>query len=77
VSLGNEKPEFLGRVEKSLWSTFLSIATGAPAKSELQSFIAAYNTMAKSYSPAMVVEDWYNRECLLEPFLHLHIHDII
>jgi hypothetical protein len=59
MSLGNEKPEFLLRVERSLWTTLLRIASGAPVVPELHVFLGTYTNLSQLYTADNRNTDWF------------------
>ncbi|MDT7543829.1 MAG: hypothetical protein QOE33_3758 [Acidobacteriota bacterium] len=61
MSLGNERPEFLVRVERNLWKTLLRIASGAPVLPELHLFLGAYSNLSGMYSDEDRHTDWFSR----------------
>jgi hypothetical protein len=61
VSLGNEKPESLQRVEKALWSSLVSIASGLSTIEGLNKFCSSYHEIRDSYPPSSLSLDWFAR----------------
>jgi hypothetical protein len=61
MSLGNERPEFLVRVERNLWKTLLRIASGAAVLPELHLFLGAYSNLSGMYSDEDRHTDWFTR----------------
>ena len=59
MSLGNERPEFLIRVERSLWKSLLCISAGAPVLAELQVFLGAYLNLSGLYSGDDRHTNWF------------------
>jgi hypothetical protein len=57
--LGNEKPEFLARVEKALWTTLLRIASGSGIATELPAFMQVYSSMSELYAGSRRQSDWF------------------
>ena len=59
MSLGNKRPKFLVRVERSLWKTLLRIASGAAILPELHVFLGAYSNLSGLYSGDDRHTDWF------------------
>ena len=62
LNLGNEKPEFLNRVEKSLWRSLMDASITGDALQALKGFIAEFQDLEVTHkTPADV--DWYSPDC--------------
>lgn len=59
MSLGNERPDFLSQVEKSLWKTLLRIAGGASLIEELSNFIVLNKAVSQAYDAPRRGVDWF------------------
>jgi hypothetical protein len=59
MSLGNEKPDRLARVEKSLWKTLLRIASGGSIATEMDSFLTAYTSQPAASNDFDISPNWF------------------
>jgi hypothetical protein len=59
LALGNDKPEFLARTEKLLWSSLLRMAAGSSVIVELQGFLATYKTSSASFLGTQRQPGWF------------------
>ena len=59
MSLGNERPGCLSRVERSLWTALLRIASGAALLPELHVFLGSYINILEMYDDENRHNDWF------------------
>ena len=59
MSLGNEQPECLSRVKRSLWKMFLWIASGSHLLAKLHTFMGSYSNILQLYNDNGRQNEWF------------------
>jgi hypothetical protein len=62
LNLGNEKPEFLNLVEKSLWRSLMDASITGDASQALKAFVAEFQDLEIMHKIPTAV-DWYSPDC--------------
>ena len=61
ISLGNEKPPFLGLTEKALWKALMQANITGDTSTALSTFIAKFQEFHMKFQGPEVQIDWYSQ----------------